>query len=475
MHHTSVFLQVLMMAGYDFDLFVIGAGSGGVRAARMAAALGKRVAIAEEYRFGGTCVVRGCVPKKLFFYASQYSEHFVDAGGYGWSVPASAFDWKTLVARKDGEINRLEQIYRANLERAGSTTFHSRAALLDQHTVFINNERKAITADQILISTGAYPNPHPVLPGHEFCIFSNEAFDLEELPRAILIEGGGYIAVEFANIFHGLGVETTLIYRGGEILSRFDTDLHRMLHEAMEKKGIRILCRTASQRVERRPDGRLDIHITGDKVITADHMMLAIGRIPNTEKLGLDAAGVETTTSGAIVVDPYSRTNVPNIWAIGDVTNRVQLTPVAIHEAMCFIETAFKNNQTKPDHECVATAVFSQPEVGTVGLSEAEAARHFDHLEIYRAVFRPMHQILAGRDEPMMMKLVVDGDTRRVLGAHILGAGAGEMAQLLGIVLKAKLTKDDFDRTMAVHPTTAEELVTMYVPSYRVKRGKIVE
>jgi glutathione reductase (NADPH) len=463
------------MARYDYDLFVIGGGSGGVRAARMAAALGKRVAIAEEHRFGGTCVVRGCVPKKLFVYASQYSEHFADAAGYGWSVPEPGFDWKTLVARKDREITRLERIYRANLESSGSTTFHSRAVLMDQHTVFIDNQRKSVTADQILIATGAYPNPHPALPGHEHCIFSNEAFDLEELPRTILIEGGGYIAVEFANIFHGLGVETALIYRGSEILSRFDLDLRRMLHEAMEKKGIRILCRAASEKVEPRPDGCLDVHITGGEVMTVDQMMLAIGRLPKTEKLGLNAAGVETATSGAIVVDSYSRTNIHNVWAIGDVTNRVQLTPVAIHEAMCFIETAFKNNPVKPDHDCVATAVFSQPEVGTVGLSEAEAAKRFNHLEIYRSVFQPMHHTLADRDEQMMMKLVVDGDTRLVLGAHILGSGAGEMAQLLGIPLKAGLIKDDFDRTMAVHPTAAEELVTMYTPSYWVKGGERVE
>ena len=289
-----------------------------------------------------------------------------------------------------------------------------------------------------------------------------------------MIEGGGYIAVEFANIFHGLGVETTLVYRGTEILGRFDMDLRRLLHETMERKGIRIICHAVSERVGRRPDGRLDALVTGGEVLTVDQVMLAIGRHPNTENLGLEKVGVELGKTGAIVVDAHSRTSVENIWAIGDVTNRLQLTPVAIHEAMCFVETAFGNNPTAPDHETVATAVFSQPEIGTVGLSEDEAAKRFSELEIYRAHFRPMRHTLSGRDEKMLMKLVVDGATRKVLGAHILGPDAGEMAQLLGIPIKAGLSKDDFDRTMAVHPTAAEELVTMYRPTYRVKDGERV-
>ncbi len=463
------------MAAYDYDLFVIGGGSGGVRAARVAASLGKRVGIAEEYRFGGTCVIRGCVPKKLLVYASQFPEHFEDAAGYGWTVPQARFDWPTLIANKDREIARLEGIYRRNVEGAGAQVFQTRAELVDRHAVRLVSENRTVTADQILIATGGRPAAHPALPGHEYCITSNEAFHLAELPKAIVIEGGGYIAVEFANIFHGLGVETTLVYRGTEILSRFDMDLRRTLHETMEKKGIGILCHAISEKVERRADGRLDVTVSGGKVLVADQMMLAIGRVPNTEGLGLEAAGVETVKGGAIEVDAYSRASVTNVWAIGDVTNRVQLTPVAIHEAMCFVETAFKDNPTAPDHDTIATAVFSQPEIGTVGLSEDEASRRFGELEIYRASFRPMRHTLSGRDEKMLMKLVVDAATRKVIGAHVLGPDAGEMAQLLGIPLKAGLAKEDFDRTMAVHPTAAEELVTMYKPSYRVRNGERID
>jgi len=462
------------MPRYDYDLFVIGGGSGGVRAARLSAGLGKRVAIAEEHRFGGTCVIRGCVPKKLLVYASQFSEHFEDAAGYGWTVPQVQFDWPTLIANKDREIARLEAIYRQGVEKAGGETFMSRAVLADAHTVSFEGENRTVTAERILIATGGRPNPHAALPGHEHCIFSNEAFHLPELPKAIVIAGGGYIAVEFANIFHGLGVETTLVYRGREILGRFDMDLRRMLHAAMEKKGIRILCQTIFERVERRGDGRLDAHISGNGTLVADQIMLAIGRIPNTEHLGLEKAGVKTGVKGEILVDRLSRTSAPGIWAIGDVTDRVQLTPVAIHEAMCFVETAFRDNPVEPDHDCVATAVFSQPEIGTVGLSEDDAAKRYGELEIYRAEFRPMRNILAGRDERMLMKLVVASGTRLVLGAHVLGPDAGEMAQLLGIAVKAGLTKDDFDRTMAIHPTAAEEIVTMYGPSYRVRGGNRV-
>ncbi|MHA6684693.1 glutathione-disulfide reductase [Mesorhizobium sp. A556] len=463
------------MAGYDYDLFVIGGGSGGVRAARVAAALGKRVGIAEEFRFGGTCVIRGCVPKKLFVYASQFPEHFEDAAGYGWTVPQAKFDWQTLIANKDREIARLEGLYRKNVEGSGGETFHSRAVLVDRHTIRLESENRTVTADQILVATGGRPALHPALPGNEYCITSNEAFHLAELPKAIVIEGGGYIAVEFANIFHGLGVETTLVYRGAEILSRFDMDLRQTLHATMEEKGITILCRSISESVERRPDGRLAVTVTGGKVLVADQMMLAIGRLPNTENLGLEEAGVRMGKTGEIIVDDYSRTNIDNIWAIGDVTNRVQLTPVAIHEAMCLVETAFKDNPTTPDHDTIATAVFSQPEIGTVGLSEDEASKRFADLEIYRASFRPMRHTLSGRREKMLMKLVVDGASRKVIGAHILGPDAGEMAQLLGIPIKAGLTKADFDRTMAVHPTASEELVTMYKPTYRVKNGERID
>ena len=459
------------MTEFDYDLFVIGGGSGGVRAARLAAGLGKKVAIAEEFRFGGTCVIRGCVPKKLLVYASQFHEHFEDARGYGWSVGDTAFDWPTLIANKDREIDRLEGLYRRGLENAGAEIIASRAELSGPNSVLIKATGQTVTAKHILIAVGGRANPHAALPGHELCISSNEAFHLEELPKAILIAGGGYIAVEFANIFHGLGVETTLIYRGTEILSRFDQDMRRGLHAAMEQKGIRILCHEVFSRIERGSDGRLLAHTSQGKTLAADQVMLALGRDPNTDGLGLEAAGVKTGHKGEILVDAYSRTNVENIYAVGDVTDRVQLTPVAIHEAMCLIQTLYHDNPTSPDHDMIATAVFSQPEIGTVGLSEDEAAKHFDALEIYRAEFRPMKATLSGRAEKMIMKIVVNADDRTVLGVHILGHEAGEMAQLLGIALKAGCTKDDFDRTMAVHPTASEELVTMYQPSYLVKGG----
>lgn len=459
------------MATYDYDLFVIGGGSGGVRAGRLAGAMGKRVGLAEEYRMGGTCVIRGCVPKKLFVYASQFQEHFDAAAGYGWTVGKSTFDWPTLIANKDREIARLEGLYRKGLENSDVEIFESRALLIDDHTIEILKTGRRVTADQILIAVGGHPSPHPSLPGNEFCISSNEAFHLDTLPKAIVIEGGGYIAVEFANIFHGLGVDTTLVYRGKEILSRFDQDLRHMLHAAMAEKGIHIRCTEIITRVERQDDGRKRVHLSGGDAIVADQVMLAIGRVPNTTSLGLEAAAVAVDETGAIKVDGYSRTSRENIWAVGDVTNRVQLTPVAIHEAMCFLETAFKNNPTKPDHALIATAVFSQPEIGTVGLTEQDAARAFKAVEVYRAVFRPMRNTLSGSTEKMLMKLIVDADSRKVVGAHILGPDAGEMAQLLAIPMKAGCTKEDFDRTMAVHPTAAEELVTMYKPTYRIVDG----
>ncbi|MGN8022664.1 glutathione-disulfide reductase [Phyllobacterium sp. 22229] len=459
------------MATYDYDLFVIGGGSGGVRAGRLAGAMGKRVGLAEEYRMGGTCVIRGCVPKKLFVYASQFQEHFDAAAGYGWTVGKSTFDWPTLIANKDREIARLEGLYRKGLENSDVEIFESRAVLIDDHTIEILKTGKRVTADQILIAVGGHPSPHPSLPGNEFCISSNEAFHLDRLPKAIVIEGGGYIAVEFANIFHGLGVDTTLVYRGREILSRFDQDLRQMLHAAMAEKGIHIRCTEIITKVERQDDGRKLVHLSGGDALVADQVMLAIGRVPNTASLGLEAAGVAVDETGAIKVDGYSRTSRQNIWAVGDVTNRVQLTPVAIHEAMCFLETAFKNNPTQPDHALIATAVFSQPEIGTVGLTEQDAARQFKEIEVYRAVFRPMRNTLSGSTEKMLTKLIVDAASRKVVGAHILGPDAGEMAQLLAIPMKAGCTKDDFDRTMAVHPTAAEELVTMYKPTYRIVDG----
>ncbi|TBN08452.1 glutathione-disulfide reductase [Agrobacterium cavarae] len=462
------------MTSYDYDLFVIGGGSGGVRSARVAASLGKRVGIAEEYRYGGTCVIRGCVPKKLFVYASQYPEHFDDAKGFGWTVGESTFDWKKLIAAKDKEIERLEGLYRKGLENAKAEIFDSRAELVDAHTVKLISTGETVTAERIVIAVGGTPNAHTSLPGHELTISSNEAFHLEELPKSILIAGGGYIAVEFANIFHGLGVETTLIYRGKEILNGFDADMRKGLHEAMEAKGIRIILEDVIQDVSKDGAGGFVARTKQGASVHVGLVMLALGRDPNTKGLGLEKAGVEINEKGAIIVDDYSRTTVPHIYALGDVTDRVQLTPVAIHEAMCFIETEFKNNPTKPDHHLIATAVFSQPEIGTVGLSEEQAASKFEEVEVYRAQFRPMKATLSGRQEKTIMKLLVNAADRKVVGAHILGHEAGEMAQLLGITLKAGCTKDDFDATMAVHPTAAEELVTMYSPSYRIKNGERV-
>ena len=462
------------MTTFDYDLFVIGGGSGGVRAARLAASLGKRVAIAEEHRLGGTCVIRGCVPKKLFVYASQFHEHFEDAIGYGWEVGKNTFNWRKLIAGKDKEITRLEGLYRHGLENNGVEIIESRAELINAHTIRFLRTGETVTAEKIIVATGGTPNPHTSLPGHELCISSNEAFDLPELPRSILIAGGGYIAVEFANIFHGLGVHVTLIYRGKEILSRFDRDLRHGLHKAMTEKGIHIVLSDVIENVTKTPEGGLMAKTMDGKSIAVDSVMLALGRNPNTQELGLQAAGVKINERGAIIVDKYSRTNVTNIYALGDVTDRVQLTPVAIHEAMCFIETEYRNNPTAPDHDVIATAVFSQPEIGTVGLSEEEATKRYPELEVYRAEFRPMKATLSGRVEKTIMKLIVDAVSRKVLGAHILGHDAGEMVQLLGVAIKAGVTKEDFDRTMAVHPTAAEELVTMYKPSYRIQNSERV-
>ncbi|WP_185982795.1 glutathione-disulfide reductase [Aureimonas mangrovi] len=459
---------------YDYDLFVIGGGSGGVRAARRSAALGKRVAIAEEFRFGGTCVIRGCVPKKLLVYASQFSESFEDAAGYGWSVGSRSFDWAKLIANKDNEIDRLESIYRRNLEGAGAELLATRAVLEGPHEIRLLATDKVVTAERILIAVGGRPNPFADMPGAEHCISSNEAFHLKRLPRSVVILGGGYIAVEFANVFHGLGVETTLVYRGREILQGFDDDLRHELHQAMVKKGIRIRCEDTLREVVQKPDGRFEAHLKSGDCLDADEVLLAIGRKPNTEDLGCEKAGVELDSRGAIVVDEYSKTTADHIHAIGDVTGRVALTPVAIHEAMCFVDTIYLDRPTKPDFDMIPTAVFSQPEIGTVGMTEAHAAREFDEVEIYKATFRPMKHTLSGRDEKTMMKLVVEAASGVVVGAHVFGPDAGELAQVLGICVKAKLTKAAFDATMAVHPAAAEELVTMYTPSYRLKGSERV-
>ncbi len=458
------------MTQFDFDFFVIGGGSGGVRAGRVAASLGKRVGIAEEYRFGGTCVIRGCVPKKLLVYASEFAGHFKEAAGFGWTLGESRFDWAKLVAAKDREITRLEGLYRKGLENQKAEIFDSRAELTGPHGVRLADGR-TFTAQTILLATGGRPNRHMALPGHELCITSEEAFDLARLPRAVIIEGGGYIALEFANIFHGLGSKVTVIYRGKEILSRFDHDIRQGLHAAMTEKGITILTEAKLEGVRRGADGRLHAILSNGMALDADEIMLAVGRLPNTDGLGLEAAGVSTDRQGAVIVDAFQRTSQKHIFAVGDVTNKVQLTPVAIHEAMCVIETAFKDNPTEPDHQMIATGVFTRPEIGIVGLSEEVAGRELGDLDIFRAEFRPMKATLSGSTEKMLMKLVVDAKTQKVVGAHVMGPDAAEMAQLLAIPMKMGATKADFDRTMAVHPTAAEELVTMYAPSYRIRGG----
>lgn len=447
------------MTTFDYDLFVIGAGSGGVRAARMAASHGAKVAVAEEYRVGGTCVIRGCVPKKLFIYASHFSEYVEDAAGYGWSINEGTFDWQTLLANKNKEIDRLNGIYIRNLENSGVSIIQSRAVLEDANTVRLVSEDRRVTAKHILIAVGATPFV-PEFPGSDFAITSNEVFNLNSLPEKIIVVGGGYIAVEFAGIFHGLGVETTLLYRGPQILRGFDDDMRDALALEMGKKGITVRTESDIAEIAKSGDG-LAVTLKSGEVLEAGQVMYATGRNPNTAHLGLDAAGVELDAKGAVKVDPYSQTTQPNIYAVGDVTNRMNLTPVAIREGAAFAETVYNDTPTAVDHSNIATAVFSQPEIGTVGLTEAEAREKSGELDIYKSTFRPMKFILPGRDEKMVMKLIVDAKMDKVVGCHILGPDAGEMAQLLGIAVKMGATKADFDATVAVHPTAAEELVTM--------------
>ena len=459
----------LPASSLDVDLFVIGAGSGGVRAARIAAGHGARVMIAEADRIGGTCVIRGCVPKKLLVYASRFAHEFEDAAGFGWTVApggaAPAFDWPTLIANKDKEIARLEAAYRANLEKADVEIVKTRAVIEDANTVRLMSSGARLRAGHILIATGGAPN-HGNIPGIEHAITSNEAFDLPALPGEIVIQGGGYIAVEFAGIFAGLGSKVTIVYRGDNILRGFDDDVRTHLRGEMERRGIGIVTGEVVTAIERRGE-RYRASLTDGRTIEADRVMFAIGRTPNIANLGLATAGVATAANGGIAVDAYSRTSVPSIYAIGDVTNRVNLTPVAIREGHAFADTVFGGRPTAVDHANVPTAVFSEPEVGVVGLTETQARERHARIDIYKATFRPMKATLSGRDTRMLMKLVIDGASDCVLGCHIVGEGAAEMVQMAAIAVKMKATKADFDATMALHPTAAEELVTMRTPTAR--------
>jgi len=465
------------MAKYDYDLFVIGAGSGGVRAARLAAMTGARVGVAEEHRVGGTCVIRGCVPKKFMVYASEFSSQVKTARGFGWTVEEPKFNWSTFTESNDIEIARLSGIYVTNLQKAGAELAHDRAVLTDAHTVRMVNGGQTYTADKILIATGGRPIVPTEVPGHELGITSNDAFHLDKLPESILVVGGGYIAVEFAGIFAGLGSKVTLLYRGPNILRGFDDDIRAHLAGELERKGIRVVLGCQHESIEK-TDAGLVSRLNNGLKFTTEQVLWATGREPYVQDLGLETAGVKLVAEGehrgAIMVDDYSKTSADNIWAVGDVTDRMNLTPVAIREGAAFAETEFKNNPTKFDHDTIATAVFSQPPIGTVGIGEAEARKAFGKIDVYRAVFRPMKTTFVGGEDRTLMKLLVREDNQQVVGVHIVGPDAPEMIQMAAIAVKMGVTKQQWDSTCAVHPTAAEELVTMrekYTPAELGSQG----
>ncbi|KGM49330.1 glutathione-disulfide reductase [Pseudooceanicola atlanticus] len=450
------------MSDFDYDLFVIGGGSGGVRAARVAAGdAGAKVAIAEESRFGGTCVIRGCVPKKLMVFASEYGEMVADARAYGWEMSDATFDWDTFRPKLEAELDRLEGIYQNLLDNSGVERFDQRARVADAHTVELADGTRK-TAKHILVATGGWP-VKPEMDNADLGITSNEIFHLDKLPKSILIVGGGYIACEFAGVLNGMGVEVTQYYRGAQVLRGFDDEARGLVAEEMRNRGVDLHCGTNLLEMRKEGDG-IWVKATNGTEKVFDQVLFATGRKPNTDGMGLEEAGVELGRNGEIIVDEYSQTAVPSIYAIGDVTDRVNLTPVAIREGMAFVETVFKGNPTKPDHDMIPTAIFTQPEMGTVGLSE-EAARDQEPIEVYVASFRPMQTLFAGRDDRVLMKLIVSQETRKVLGCHIVAPQAGEMIQLAGIAVKMGATKEDFDRTVAVHPTMSEEIVTMKAPT----------
>ncbi|MEX2202367.1 MAG: glutathione-disulfide reductase [Dongiaceae bacterium] len=448
------------MARYDYDLFVIGAGSGGVRAARMAAGYGARVAIAEEYRVGGTCVIRGCVPKKLLSYGAHFHEDFEDAVNYGWTVEGVRFDWRRLIENKDREIDRLNEIYKELLANSGVALFETRVVLDDAHTIRIGDRR--VTAEYVLIAVGGHP-VKPEIPGAELGITSNEAFHLDSLPKRALIVGGGYVALEFASIFNGLGSEVIVTYRRDQVLRGFDDDVRHFTAAEMIKKGVDIRTYEDPVRLVKSPAG-IHVVLTGGGNVEADLVMFATGRVPNTHGIGLDTVGVELDGEGAVKVDPLSRSTVENIYAVGDCTNRANLTPVAIREGMAFADTVFGGRPWPVDHENIPSAVFSHPPVGSVGLGEADARRKYGAVDIYKADFKPLKHTISGRTERTLVKLVVDRASQRVLGAHMVGMDAPEIIQGIAIAVKLGLTKRQLDETVAIHPTAAEEFVTLRTP-----------
>ncbi|OUS20738.1 glutathione-disulfide reductase [Rhodobacterales bacterium 59_46_T64] len=447
---------------FDYDLFVIGGGSGGVRAARVAAGeAGAKVALAEEDRYGGTCVIRGCVPKKLMVFASEYAGVCDDAAAYGWKMTNEGFDWTAFRSKLEGELDRLEGVYRNLLAGSGVETFDQRASVVDAHTVRLADGTQK-TAKHILLAMGGRP-VKPDIEGAELGLTSNDIFHLDKLPETILIIGGGYIACEFAGILNGLGSKVTQFYRGAQVLRGFDDEARGLVSEEMIQNGIDLHLGTDILSLSKNGD-KITVKATNGTEHSFDQVFFATGRVPNTDDMGLEAAGVKLGRKGEVDVDGYSQTAVPSIYAVGDITDRANLTPVAIREGMAFVETVFKGNPTKPDHDLIPTAIFTQPEMGTVGLSEEEA-RDAGPVEVYCSSFKPMQQSFAGRADRVLMKLVVCADTRRVLGCHIVAPAAGEMIQLAGIAVKMGATKEDFDRTCAVHPTMAEEMVTMRNPT----------
>lgn len=456
------------MNDFDYDLFVIGAGSGGVRAARMSAGYGAKVGIAEERYLGGTCVNVGCVPKKLFVFASHYSEDFEDAAGYGWSVNSTSFNWNKLLENKNNEIHRLNGIYEKLLTNAGCDIFDGHAIIENPNTVAVNG--KSYTSERILVATGSWPSI-PDFPGSEHVISSNEAFFLKKLPERIIIVGGGYIAVEFAGIFNGLGVDTTLVYRGPLFMRGFDDELRHFLAEEIQKKGIKLLFNTNIERVEKQ-NGEYTAHLVATDDRAASHepratdlVMYATGRLPITSNLGLEETGVELNDKGAVIINENYRSSVPSIYAIGDVTDRFNLTPVATAEGTALAKNLFDKRSLRVDYADIPTCVFSQPNLGTVGLTEAEAREQYTDIDVYKTSFKPMKHTMTGSDEKTLMKLVVDKASDRVVGAHMIGPEAGEIIQGLAIAMKAGATKTHFDSTIGIHPTSAEEFVTMREPA----------